>query len=257
MSDVISTSTIESKSHIVCYIDVLGLSKMLKSKPEVAYQQIDFLRKSLFEWFDKFYDTAKVRPRIEVFSDSILMYIEDGCPQMPALIDAMLAALVCTFTASLNFDPMFTFRGGVEIGEAKIIGEKDYRGITGPVLVKLNEIESKVAFYPRVIVGKQLLSAIKQFDAIANKPKTLRWITKDMDGVDQLDVFCQEHYDLLMSGWDQRKVEAFFKDICKKLTRAYVEQEQSDNIRISSKWGYLLQYLRQSAIGRKCLKDCW
>lgn len=47
------------------------------------------------------------------------------------------------------------FRAGVEVGLGT---ELDNGEIYGPVLYKAYELESKVAEYPRIVVGKELIN---------------------------------------------------------------------------------------------------
>jgi len=236
--------------YIVCYLDILGIKKEFKEKPAKAYEQVEFFRNEFFRWFGD----PKGIIEMEFFSDSFLIYGEYNNSIACDLINRILASIVCTFTASLKEG--FTFRGAMDIGKGKILTGENWRGFAGPVIGEVYSLESKVAVYPRIILGKQLINVIESSDGQV-KPMS-RWITKDMDGIDQIDIFCQEQSNLLLSeNWGKNKIKTFFKEIGEKITETFREYDKKNDLTIASKWGYLLQYLRQSYIGEEYLKEFW
>lgn len=254
MSNTKKEQNIDS-DYVVCYVDILGLKKEFKDDPTKAYEQVDFFRETFFKFFKEFNKISHQAVKIEVLSDSLIIYAEYDGSKTYDCIDPILASIVCTFTASLNDKNVFTFRGGMEIGKAKILGNENYRGIVGPVLVEVDYMESEVAKYPRIVLGKQLISMIESSN-VPSKPLS-RWTTKDMDGIDQINIFCKEQSDLLLSKMSKDKIKHFFTEIAKNIISKYKKYDDEKNLKVSSKWGYLLQYLRQSYIGEEYLKEFW
>ncbi|MBI4843542.1 MAG: hypothetical protein HY809_04375 [Nitrospirae bacterium] len=102
------------------------------------------------------------------FADSVIVYIrlkDDEMQYAGEAIYGVLSAAAITFqTCMANGVPI---RGGIDLGYAMNI-ERDE--IYGPVLASAYYLESKVAKYPRIVVGQHLVSYLKeQSDSV---PKT-------------------------------------------------------------------------------------
>lgn len=100
----------------------------------------------------------KVNPKIQSFSDSIIIYVPvsddnkivhlDGIP--PTLLAIAGCFLSLMATGSL-------FRGGIDIGIGVEIDNGDFYG---PALVNAYDLESKIAKYPRIVMGKNFVEFI-------------------------------------------------------------------------------------------------
>ncbi len=238
--------------YVFCYLDILGLKQAFKDDPEKAYDYLIRFRENFLKWFG--HDNSPwPKPEMEFFSDTIIIYTKYDADIFDNLIDPILASVVCAFTNAIQYD--FTFRGSITIGKAKKLADEDgdCTGIVGPVFEEVYLLESQLAIYPRIVLGKKLRDKIQSSTA-------KKWINTDMDGIDQIDIFCRAHSELLskMNDGNDRKTKDFITEIAKKIEDKYDEHSNKntpESLKISSKWGYLLQYLRQSYIGEVYLNN--
>jgi hypothetical protein len=95
-----------------------------------------------------------MKVNIIVISDTVILYSpildeEVSCPQHGVF--AVLASMANTFFAALAAGK--SCRGGIELGTAIVHDEGD---IYGYALYEAHRLESKVAEYPRIVVGNEL-----------------------------------------------------------------------------------------------------
>jgi len=110
------------------------------------------------------------------------------------------------------------FRGAIEIGVAARFPQAD---LYGPALAKVHDLESKVAQYPRIIVGPTLIDYL---NAQVRKPENdlpsrvnrglaklcLSLLSEDADGLWIIDYLGQAFTDLgRQEGWQEIRKMAF------------------------------------------------
>lgn len=140
------------------------------------------------------------------FSDSVIAHVplRNDLSKYPCrAIYGVLSAAAITFLSCLaNGNPI---RGGIELGLGFNIDEDE---IYGPVLARAYTIESKVAQYPRVVIGDELVRYLR---AIATNPSTeredmanrtvakscLNLLTQDDDGHAVLDYLGEDIREVL------------------------------------------------------------
>lgn len=146
-----------------------------------------------------------LKPTILTFSDSIIIYVplsdDDKAIQVDGILSSALAIAGSFLTSMISGT---IFRGGLEIGLACEIGSNE---IYGPALLKAHDLESKIAKYPRVVIGDELVhflqvtvqnpekgaqSEINQVMA----QKSLNLLMIDADGRYALDYLGQEYRDM-------------------------------------------------------------
>ena len=178
------------KYYLVAYIDVLGQSSILsklKKLPRTSEENIEFtsaVRDSygfVRHFRDSFYESVELfksykgaplpswipsegeailkkmkemKVKIIVISDTVILYspIRDDdvpCPQHG--IFAVLASMANIFFSALAIEK--PCRAGIELGTAIVHDEGD---IYGYALYEAHRLESKVADYPRIVVGDEL-----------------------------------------------------------------------------------------------------
>lgn len=99
------------------------------------------------------------------FSDSIIANIPllNDTGRFPCrAIYGVLAATAQTFLAMLSWG--WAFRAGIDIGLAMNIGKDE---IYGPALARAYRLESKIAKYPRIVIGEEL---VRYLNAVVGRP---------------------------------------------------------------------------------------
>lgn len=174
--------------YLVAYIDVLGQKEVLaklKEFPETAEEKDVFIqaimdsyhfvkkfRDSFNEFFDGFTtqtspesssekemalaEMKKAKVETQVISDTVIMYspLSDEDIKCPASgIYQILGSVASTFLLSLAIEKK-ACRGGIEIGPSIEMEQGD---IYGYALCEAHRIENKVAEYPRIVIGGELV----------------------------------------------------------------------------------------------------
>jgi hypothetical protein len=107
-----------------------------------------------------------LRPRIQSFSDSLVIYVPlidlDKVIQLDGIY-ATLLAIAYSFIYFMADENVF--RGGIDIGYGVEIDDNE---IYGPAIVKAYDLESKVAKYPRIVISDTLERYLFE---ILNKPQ--------------------------------------------------------------------------------------
>lgn len=144
-------------------------------------------------------------PTIVTFSDSIIIYVplsdDDKVIQVDGILSSVLAIAGSFLTLMISGT---IFRGGLEIGLACEIGSKE---IYGPALLKAHDLESKIAKYPRVVIGNELIHFLqlrvqnpeKEVQLEINQimaQKSLKLFMIDADGRYALDYLGKEYRDM-------------------------------------------------------------
>jgi hypothetical protein len=130
------------------------------------------------------------------FSDSLIVYIplrDDIGKFQCRAIYGVLTATAATFLACLVHSS--TIRGGIDLGLAMDIGKGE---IYGPALARAYNLESRVAQYPRIVIGEELaryLQAVARQEVLTIEDKanadlavkSLKLFVVDDDGCTILD----------------------------------------------------------------------
>ena len=175
-------SNIEFKYYLVAFIDVLGQQEALKkfkglpnenNKEQIdefkaiaknTYGVIDAFHQSFKNYFDEFmkiHDASflnnKIRSndiKFQRFSDwqVIFLSLTQDVNTFPiAGVFGILAACAGIFPSWLSKG--HPLRGGIEIG---LGAEMNVNELYGPVVSEAYNLESKIAQYPRIVVGEKL-----------------------------------------------------------------------------------------------------
>ena len=127
--------------------------------------------------------------KLVFISDTVILYspiFDDEIPCPQSGIFAVLSAMASTFFSSLAVGK--PCRGGIELGPAIVLKEGD---IYGYALYKAHELESKVADYPRIVVGDELINFLnvsmmvpQNIDPLLNYRATMSQVCLDLLGKD-------------------------------------------------------------------------
>ncbi len=218
--------------HVVAFLDLLGQQDTLRkitALPNVEKQdEVDDFKRKIGELYRPLYALktffeGSVKPFIEGsinetgltateqellkqfrstpifyrhFSDSLIVHIplrnDLGKFQCRAIY-SVLAATASTFLSCMSNG--WAIRGGIELGLAMDIDDGE---IYGPALARAHTLESRVAGYPRIVVGEELIrylqivagnqpsTAEERVNAFLAK-KSLRLLSVDDDGCTFID----------------------------------------------------------------------
>jgi hypothetical protein len=143
---------------------------------------------------------ARQSLRSRSIGDSIIMEIsfmgdEDRCASMIGVMGCIASCCILHLTGLSSKCPI---RGGIDVGLGLDISESGPPEIYGPVLGNAYNLESRLADYPRILVGKELIAYLEQtvqlpqatpLGRLANHlaAECKRFITVDEDGKPMLD----------------------------------------------------------------------
>lgn len=202
------TNNINYYYYLVAFVDILGQKEVFRdlekqsledNHPKLieAHKQTARFVETLRNDFQVFFNayTAEKEPSVKVapekmeqfkamlksnlkhqrFSDCIQAYVclHTDKYHSNAINDVFRTLLACGDILLLSLARKKAFRAGVEVGLGT---ELDNGEIYGPVLYKAYELESKVAEYPRIVIGQKLINYLTN---LANKHPQLHVQTKE------------------------------------------------------------------------------
>lgn len=150
------------KKCLVAFVDILGVSAKIKNNATEAIQDVwAFCHRILKA-------TYKTKLKIKIFSDNIFLCEEIDEQNPVEAINDIFSALNEIETTMINLNNSFV-RGAVAVGMVHF--EDNF--VLGEALLKVYELESKVAIYPRIVIDESVFTYLEK-----NAPT----IKKDFDG---------------------------------------------------------------------------
>jgi len=150
------------------------------------------------------------------------------------------------------------FRAGIEVDWGTVLENGE---VYGPVMYKAYELENKIAEYPRIVIGPEILNylgnlknGIPQFSGqeqidieycknLANKCSKM--VIRDIDGVLILDYLSKEFIDSIIHG---SKDDVDYKDMFNKALQfvesEYKKRKQMNDRKLALRYYMLLNYLK-------------
>ncbi|NTU49683.1 MAG: hypothetical protein HGA87_02095 [Desulfobulbaceae bacterium] len=194
------------------------------------------------------------------FSDCFLAFTslrtDKYCSNSVSSVFSLLTA--CGAIMVLSLSARKPFRAAIDVGIGTTLTNGE---VYGPISYKVYELESKVAQYPRIVIGSQLIeflhlafSGTKQFDAQTDEDiqvckvlaeRCLKFIVKDVDGHYILDYLGS---DFISNFSSEPKSVSSYKEM---ITKAFEFVEEEYQIRqgqcdakLASRYFLLLNYFR-------------
>jgi hypothetical protein len=216
-------------NYVAVYVDVLGQEERLRGFPKIIEESTsrEVVLKALRETYGRVHAVRKLfrdrfaemerdpkhdaeyaalpdeqkrefmkmrqwRLESQAFSDTILFYATlSNTYGIQSLVPVVKMLYACAMSMLLNLARGVPIRGGVEIGAAATWPEF---GMYGSALYSAYDLESRIAKYPRIAVGNELLKYIEFWranldnDVLATvnrdlSVRCLRMIREDLDGV--------------------------------------------------------------------------
>lgn len=210
---------------------------------------------------DDFRNMKRAIVKFQRFSDGLIVFtpLERNINNMPlngiSTILSSLSVLMPAFLAKKR-----PFRCGVDIG----VGAELYPGeLYGPAVRKAYYIESKIAQYPRIVLGSDLLDHIEQasnskeedIDSKVARALANIWkgnITCDLDGHPILD-YLKTQFSFTTSSSGIYKMGISF--ILEELEKHKKAKNTKLVLRYIALYGYFLQRLEQSPLSDKEKQD--
>jgi hypothetical protein len=270
---------------LVAFIDILDQRaslRLLKDLPENEIQRDEFIQqiKNTFgavdgvrKWFSSFYEAFvdskasldgfseeqreiyhKLKAtdvKFQYFGDTIIMYVSLNRELESKAVNGLYATLLASGTTMLcSLAARHPLRGAIDVG----IGGQMYKGeIYGSCLINAFDLESKVAQYPRIVVGENAVSYLmylmnkkteERNDLISRYEKglantCLNLLCKDVDGHSIVDYLGTEFRSLMK----RAKIE---DDLVRKAFEFVREQttkwQQEQNTKLAFRYNVLRQY---------------
>ena len=163
------------ESRIVCFLDILGFSKLINSSTEDEIHGIKQALNSMKLSVDLNMSEQSGWQSLQ-FSDNIAMSILSDYSEQSLLY---LVSRAYNIMTSLVFRG-YTCRGGIAIGKLY----QDGKTIFGPALVKAYEIESNCALYPRILIDNDVMLYARGF---ASYHMVDEYLNYDSDGFYYID----------------------------------------------------------------------
>lgn len=279
--------------YLLAFIDVLGQKEAFQSienqlltdnHPQLieAHKQTAFFVETLRAGFKDFFDayTADKEPLAKVptekmdqfkamlksnlkhqrFSDSIQAYVclHTDKYHSNAINGVFGALLACGGMLLLSLASKKAFRAGIEVGLGT---ELDNGEIYGPVLYKAYELEHKVAEYPRIVIGQELINYLGQLanghQQIQGQVKEdvelcklmatncLKMIVRDLDGVPILDYLGDEFLRSINENPERAKDFESVSDLALKFVESeYAKRKQAGDRKLALRYYLLLNYFK-------------
>lgn len=194
------------ETRVCCFIDILGfrnhISKTVFDSGTEVEEKTNAIREILHLSRKMTGDTEVLQSKIVTyFSDSIVIsyrYDETG-----ALFNVLLNLQHVTMELANNG---FLVRGGISIG--MLCHDQDY--VFGPALVAAYDMESKMANYPRIIIGKDVIEAGLQPETAFNGPAGERTYINEILSIDEDDMYYIDFISKVSGEFDTEFSEAAY-----------------------------------------------
>jgi hypothetical protein len=293
MVNNMSKGNINYYFYLLAFVDVLGQKEIFQELEQEALSDnhpklieahkqtalfVDKLRSSFKDFFDAY--TADKEPSVKVspdkmdqfkamlksnlkhqrFSDSIQAYVclHTDRYHSNAINGVFGTLLACGGMLLLSLASKKAFRAGIEVG----LGTELENGeIYGPVLYKAYELEHKVAEYPRIVIGQELINYLGQ---LANghqqmeeqvkedvdlcklmATNCLKMIVRDLDGVPILDYLGDEFMRSINESPERAKEYRNVFDLALQFVEAeYAKRKQAGDKKLALRYYLLLNYFK-------------
>jgi hypothetical protein len=205
----------KTDTYIVAYLDLLGVTSMIKSdmeKQEVSMNKLHNLYTFSMNLTRKIQIKGNQEIQFKIFSDNIIITKRISEETKLEDINCLLSCVAHFQELAASDSVGWMLRGGITIGQLFI----DEVMVWGEALVKAYFLEDKVAAYPRVILDSSVISDIKDNSVLSE------YMRKDFDDLIFLNYLNNCHFcgEMLMNGfelmqkevgghWDERMRQKF------------------------------------------------
>ncbi|MEE9911824.1 MAG: hypothetical protein K4571_08875 [Deltaproteobacteria bacterium] len=282
-NDKTNKSALLFQHYLIVFLDILGQRSILREikdlptndnekeifldKIRKTIGKVDKLRNAFHDYFDasnahlpnpelappehrqEFLSARKSEVYFYGFSDSIIVAVplmgnDENCTAMNGVYSALFATCGIGF---LSLASTITLRAGLDVGVGtRIEGQEIY----GPALERAYYIESNLAEYPRLVLGKELISYLywvenqrckTRLGIVAKNMARLcrEMIIRDTDGRYMLDFMGKKYKEVADNSIDTKVV----KLACDFVVSQHQKYVQEENEYLASRYYRLLQYV--------------
>lgn len=201
---------------------------------------------------DEEYKDLKARFKCDIFADTFSDSIVIATPLLNSYKDILLFGVSGLFFTISNIFLISLakgtiLRGGIDVGIGGMIGQSE---IYGPVLERAYSLESSISLYPRICVGNETVSMLKnfvelkaenQFDNINQNLASicLNYVFVDGDGNYSIDYLGKQTLELAKS--DPSLIKSIREELIPKCVKSIDTQMEEAHKRKDTK--VLLRYL--------------
>lgn len=194
-----------TKKHLIAFIDFLGASEAIANDTnDTNLNTVNYLIGVASRICESYRESSCKNIKIKAFSDNIVF---------AALIDALsdddiskLAHDLCLMVSAFQMNAFklgILIRGGISMGNLYI----DDTFVWGKALLQAYHLESKMAFYPRIIVDKMIRDLMPDCDTSGCRKHHIK---DDIDGLYIVDSF---------SFFDEESIRTYIVDACKTIEK--------------------------------------
>lgn len=232
---------------IVCFIDILGFSNLVKGTVNSGIRGKSDLRHicGALNMLDDFRLTLSEKMkakdvRTTQFSDSVVIsfpWIEED--------NSIVAAFLWIkyYQVSLIMEHGVLLRGGITIGDI-IHNEKM---IVGPAMIDAYALESKKALNPRIIIDSQVVPIFEK--AYGRCRKNIKNIDTTLINIDDDNMFYIDYFNF--SERDRTGICFYLNDYLRQLKMLVVEHKDNCDVRIREKYLWMNNKITASNLIRR------
>jgi hypothetical protein len=196
-------------------------------------------------------ELSRTDVKFQRFSDCIAVYVSLHTKENTLPFRSIVGLIASVgLTVFQCMSEGFFIRAGIDIGLAKAVGTNE---IYGPALARAYELESKIADYPRIVIGEEFESFLKHFSTIEVQDKysqayqksannCLSMITKDVDGYPIVDYIGKDLNLDVSPEMFKKYFNSCYENICYELDK----HKESKNNKIALKYDRLKNYFDKS-----------
>lgn len=156
------------QEHIVCFVDLLGFSEANYNNEVTKHKVLDLLMSlatsrgdfNINTKTEKHGHSTTIRPAISTFSDHIVISYPVNSLKEHSIEDMMIISFLqkkIGLIANKAIPEGFLLRGGITSG----LLYHNQGIVFGEALIEAYNMESKIAFYPRIIISEKVISKWK------------------------------------------------------------------------------------------------
>jgi len=212
------------------------------------------------EKMEQFKEMLKSNLKHQRFSDCIQAYVclHTDKYHSHAINGVFGTLLACGGMMVLSLAMKKAFRAGIEVGLGT---ELDNGEIYGPALYKAYALESKIAEYPRIVIGKELMNYLA---TVANKKlgmpeqtkedaewckamatKCMKMFVRDLDGVPILDYLGNDFLESVNENTEQaKKFEEVLGQASDFVESEYKKRKDAGDKKLALRYYLLLNYFK-------------
>ena len=216
------------EERVLSFIDILGFSDLIKKSENDESLAVDVLR--VWGGIDD------LKKKLATNSSSLTMFSDCMC------VSQCISGSYFSFYAGVCLICLGLIGSGYPVRGAISRGKLYHQGnvIFGPCLVRAYQLESKLSFYPRIIVDPQMI--------VANGDDTddLNLIVRDEDGVLMLNYLSQQLIGVISNITNMFSLESIKRELKSKIDFMIQQSVQNKNPFSEAKLGWLYSYASKS-----------